>query len=413
MNLPVVVIGAGIIGICCALKLRQAGFDVVVIDHNAPASQTSKGNAAAFAYPEIMPIGSPGAWKRVPRWLLDPLGPLSIDVRVLPEMLPWLVRFVRASSASEVRRISTAQARLMELSESSNQKLVLDLNLSDQVTHQGALTVYRSPQALQSATLEWEIREEAGVEMTLLTAREIADMEPDLQNVSDAIFMPQWTNTLEPFRYAVSIFDFAVGIGVRYIQSKVIDIVSSPNGDNFAKDSSGNHHAFSACVVAAGAWSAELARRVGDRALLASERGYNTTIANPGVQLSHQITFAEEKFVATPLSTGLRIGGAAEFAGMERAPNYTRSDRLVDVAKTYLPGLQNDGGERWMGHRPSTPDSLPVIGRSLGSNTVLYAFGHGHLGLTQSAATGDLITGLIQGRPAPFDLSPFSIERFN
>ena len=165
-------------------------------------------------------------------------------------------------------------------------------------------------------------------------------------------------------------------------------------------------------VVAAGAWSGLLARRLGDRVLLESERGYNTTLPDPGVSLSREVIFAERKFVATPLSCGLRIGGAAEFGGLERTPNHKRSRMRATLPGRYLPGLRTDGGCAWAGHRPATPDSLPVIGASPTHPDVIYAFGHGHLGLTQAATTGRRVADIVAGRPAVVDLTPYFISRF-
>jgi D-amino-acid dehydrogenase len=145
---------------------------------------------------------------------------------------------------------------------------------------------------------------------------------------------------------------------------------------------------------------------------LESERGYNTTLPVPGVALEREIIFAERKFTATPLAIGLRIGGAAEFAGLTAAPNYRRSRALVTLARRYLPGLATERGTEWMGHRPATPDGLPVIGSSPRHGGVFYAFGHGHVGLTLAATTGRLIADLVAGRPSVVDLEPYSIERF-
>jgi D-amino-acid dehydrogenase len=165
-------------------------------------------------------------------------------------------------------------------------------------------------------------------------------------------------------------------------------------------------------VLAAGAWSKPLAASIGDRVLLESERGYNTTLPTPGISVTRELIFAERKFVATPLATGLRIGGAAEFGGLTSRPNFKRSETLVKLAKRYLPDFDSDQGIQWSGHRPATPDSLPVIGRSPNNRNVIHAFGHGHLGLTQAATTGRLVADLIDNKPASLDLTPYRIERF-
>jgi D-amino-acid dehydrogenase len=174
----------------------------------------------------------------------------------------------------------------------------------------------------------------------------------------------------------------------------------------------GTRYSADKVLVAAGAWSAQLAKTVGDRALLESERGYNTTLPHCAHLLKRQVVFAERKFVATPLSVGLRIGGAAEFAGLSAAPNYQRSDALLSLARRFIGNLDERDTKKWMGHRPSTPDSLPVIGASTATPHVLYAFGHGHLGLTQSATTAALLGQLLDGVPTAIDMAPFSIARF-
>ena len=165
-------------------------------------------------------------------------------------------------------------------------------------------------------------------------------------------------------------------------------------------------------MIAAGAWSHRLARHLGDRIPLETERGYNTTLPVGAFELKRQLVFSRHGFVVTPLEDGIRVGGAVEFAGLERAPNYARSKAMLEKAQRFMPGLNGSGGREWMGYRPSLPDTLPVIGASPGAPNVLYAFGHGHLGLTQSAATGRLIADLVSGQAPAIDLSPFRPDRF-
>ena len=164
-------------------------------------------------------------------------------------------------------------------------------------------------------------------------------------------------------------------------------------------------------VVAAGAWSHHWARGFGDRVPLETERGYNTTLPHGAWDLRRQLTFVSHGFVVTPLANGLRVGGAVELGGLKRPPNFARSKAMLAKAAQFLPGLCTTGGREWMGYRPSLPDSLPVIGRSRAPG-VFYAFGHGHLGLTQAAATGRLMRELVLGQEVSIDLSPFSAQRF-
>ena len=147
-------------------------------------------------------------------------------------------------------------------------------------------------------------------------------------------------------------------------------------------------------VVAAGAWSHRLARTLGERIPLETERGYNTTLPVTAFDLKRQLTFGGHGFVVTPLSCGVRVGGAVELAGLDAPPNFERSEVLLAKAKRFMPGLATEGGTQWMGFRPSLPDSLPAIGPAARDARVTYAFGHGHLGLTQAG-----IHGAAGGRP--------------
>jgi len=165
-------------------------------------------------------------------------------------------------------------------------------------------------------------------------------------------------------------------------------------------------------IVAAGAWSHLLARQLGDRIPLETERGYNTTLPRSAFDVKRQLIFSGHGFVITPLETGLRVGGAVELGGIERPPNFNRSKALLQKAQQFLHGLNPSGGREWMGFRPSLPDSVPVIGKASGNRPVVYAFGHGHLGLTQAAATARLIREIIMGQVASVDLAPFSPQRF-
>ena len=165
-------------------------------------------------------------------------------------------------------------------------------------------------------------------------------------------------------------------------------------------------------VIAAGAWSRPLAAGAGDRIPLETERGYNTTLPPGAFDLRRQLTFPGHGFVVTPIGGGVRVGGAVELGGLRRPPDFRRSATMLAKAQHFLPGLRAEGGVQWMGFRPSLPDSLPVIGPSRMSPRIIHSFGHGHLGLTQSAATGRIVADLIGGRRPPLDIAPFSPQRF-
>lgn len=175
-------------------------------------------------------------------------------------------------------------------------------------------------------------------------------------------------------------------------------------------------HRCAALVLAAGAWSKPLAAALGDKLPLDTERGYHVMLRDPEVMPRTPTMSAEGKFVVTPMEAGLRIAGTVEFAGLEAPPDYSRARGLLRKGQRMYPGLARDIGEErlslWMGHRPSMPDSLPVIGAAPRHANAFYAFGHGHVGLAAGAMTGQSIAALIANRPLPIPIDAFSAGRF-
>lgn len=410
----IVVIGAGIVGLAIAYHLLHDGIDVVVVDRDPEGDKASFGNAGGIAVTEIVPASVPGLAWRLPGWLLDPLGPLSVRPAHAPKLLPWLRRFAKVGNLNEVTRIASALAILNHRVYDDLVPMLAETGLSDELIRNGALTVYETEAGFRRDADAWMLKRASGIEVEDLTAADARRLEPALGNlVRRAVFTPQWSHVSDPKRLVDGLRTWLQGCGVTIVTGDARNIDAAGAGRTTIELEDGRSISGAKAVVAAGAWSGMLARRLGDSVLLESERGYNTTLPDPGVALDREIVFAERKFVATPLSCGLRIGGAAEFGGLEAVANFERSRALVKLASRYLPALKTEGGTAWAGHRPATPDSLPVIGPSPRHPNVYYAFGHGHLGLTQSAPTGRLIADLISRKPATIDVSPYSIARFS
>ncbi|QJP16289.1 FAD-binding oxidoreductase [Starkeya sp. ORNL1] len=404
----ILVVGAGIIGLSCARSLLADGHEVSVLDRDPAGDKASFGNAGGVGVTEIIPASVPGLVWKVPRWLFDPLGPLSLRTAHLPKLAPWLVRFLRSGSWPDVERIAGALAGLSARTYEDMLPLLAELDLLGDLHQVGALWVYETREGFEADRRFYDLRRRYGLVFEEMSGAEAREMEPALSDVvRHALFTPQWSHVSDPKRIVDRLRVNLEQRGVPMLAGEMAALA-----DGAVVTSAGARLPFDHLVIAAGAWSGRLAKLVGDRALIESERGYNTTLPNPGVSLSCEVIFAERQFVATPLDMGLRIGGAAEFAGLEAKPNYERSKALAELARRYLPGLSIAGGTRWMGHRPTTPDSLPVIGRSPRRGNVFYAFGHSHTGLTFGPTTGRLIGELVAGRTPCVDVAPFGIERF-
>ena len=403
---PVTVVGAGVVGLSIALALQARGLPVRVIDREGPAAGASAGNAGAFAFTEILPLASPRMIRQAPKWLLDPLGPLSVPPRYAGRIAPWMWRFWKASWPAQVRASTVAQTALMKLSQAALDPHLALSGLAHMLRHDGQLQVYESEAEFRASLPGWQAREEAGIAFTHLKGDEIAAYQPGLApGFTHATFTPEWQSISDPRDYVVAMAErFRAGGGeITITRAERLVAGGVETSDGFIPGR---------VVLAAGAHSHHLARTAGVKIPLETERGYNTTLPAGAFDLKRQITFGGHGFVISKVGHGLRVGGAVELGGLDLPPNFARADAMLKKAKRFLPGLDTSGGTQWMGFRPSLPDSLPAIGALPNRPDVFCAFGHGHLGLTQSAGTAAIIADLMTGQDPGIDLTPFSPARF-
>lgn len=411
-QVDLIVVGAGVIGLSVALAAQARGMSVTVVDRTGPASGASAGNAGAFAFSDILPLASPGILRKAPGWLLDPLGPLSIPLAYALRITPWMYQFWRASAPARVAQSTKAQTALMDLSKAAL-RTFLDLSgTTGMLRRAGNLQVYEGKAEFTASLPGWQARTDHGIAFDHLSAAEMAGLQPGLAaRFTHGTFTPEWYSIADPRLYTLALADRFCAKGGSLQVAEVAGLDPSDNGVT-VRLKTGTSLTAGKVVLAAGAFSHLLARGVGDKIPLETERGYNTTLPASAFDLRMQVTFGGHGFVASPMSTGVRIGGAVELGGLKLAPNFKRADAMLRRARAFLPGLNLEGGVQWMGFRPSLPDSLPAIGPSRLSPRVIHAFGHGHLGLTQSAGTARLVADLLTGVSSAIDLTPFSPQRF-
>jgi D-amino-acid dehydrogenase len=409
----IIIVGGGVVGIATAALLAEAGHNVTVIDRSGLAEETSKGNAAAFAFSDIMPLASPKILLRAPKWLLDPLGPLTIRPSYLPRLTPWLWQFWKASLPSRYRASIETQTALMRLAETEMMALVDRAGIAGMVRHDGSLELYESEAELNAASAGWRQREQAGIAFEHVRGQRLAELQPGLSTRFVAgTFVPGWKTVSEPQAFALALWAHAQRCGATFEKAEIAGLERSEAGPS-VRLADGTTRGADRIVICAGAWSTRLINPVTRlRIPLDTERGYNTTLPKGAFDLKRQLIFGNHGFVMTPLSTGVRVGGAVELGGLDLPPNYARSKSMLEKAATFLPGLKTTGGVEWMGFRPSLPDSLPVIGTLPEDPSILLGFGNGHLGLTQAAAMGRLIADLAGDRTPSIDIIACRPDRF-
>ncbi|EJN05536.1 FAD-binding oxidoreductase [Phyllobacterium sp. YR531] len=411
-NIDILIIGAGIVGVATAATLAESGHKVSVVDHQGICEGTSSGNAGALAFSDILPMASKGVLAKVPGWLMDPLGPFTIRPSYLPRLLPWLYRFWRASSAHMLERTVQAQGAMMRQAEPEMLGLMRRAGIGRMVREDGSLELYETESELNASLPGWSAKRAAGISFEHLRGNQLRECQPGLSSRFIAgTFVPGWKTVSDPKHVGQGLWAYAQNKGAVDLRDKVLSI-SATDEKVTVQLASGQTINAAKIVIAAGAWSHQLAKCLGDVIPLETERGYNTTLPVGAFDLKRQLIFSGHGFVVTPLETGIRVGGAVELGGLELPPNFKRSEIMLKKAEQFMPGLQSKGGRQWMGYRPSTPDSLPVIGFSSSTRNVLYAFGHGHLGLTQSAITARLISDLIENQEPSIPIDPYSPKRF-
>lgn len=408
----VIVIGAGVVGLSAAIAAQARGLSVVVLDREGPAAGASAGNAGAFAFTDILPLASPGILKKAPKWLLDPLGPLSVPPAYALQIAPWMFRFWRACAPGRVAHSTAAQTALMDLSKAELEPFLQETGTVGMLRKDGNLQVYEGEAELKASLPGWKAREEHGIEFHHLDAAGINEIQPGIApRFTHGTFTPGWYSIADPKLYTLALADHFRAIGGSIERAEVIALRPVDGGVDVVSSGGASRRA-AQVVLSAGAFSHQVARTIGENIPLETERGYNTTLPPEAFDLRTQVTFGGHGFVVTRLSTGIRVGGAVELGGLKLPPNFRRSEAMLKKAQSFLPGLKPQGGVQWMGFRPSLPDSLPAVGHARATQRVVYAFGHGHLGLTQSAGTARIVADLLTGKKPAIDIASFSPQRF-
>lgn len=415
-----VVIGAGAVGSATAIEALRAGLRVTVVEPGEPGGPqaTSYGNAGWLSSHSVVPPALPGAWRKVPGWLADPLGPLAVRWRHLPRALPWLLRYLASGwTEARVQRTADALRTLLADAPALHAALAAEAGVPQLIERRGLLHAYRSRAEFEGDALGWRVRARTGVRWEEWTADELRQREPDLDaRYTLGIFVPEAGHCRNPGAYVAALARHAQAAGAERVAARATGF-RIEGGRLRAVRTEAGEIACDAAAICAGARSGPLAAAAGSPVPLESERGYHVVLEGATAGPRTPVMVADGKLIAHWMDGGLRAAGQVEIGGLEAAPDWRRAEILRRHLLSMFSALGRDAAaspaaKQWLGHRPSLPDGLPCIGPSAASDDVVLAFGHGHVGLCGSARTGRLTAQLLAGTAPETALAPFDPRRF-
>ncbi|MDO6966259.1 NAD(P)/FAD-dependent oxidoreductase [Rhizobium alvei] len=413
MSDPIIIAGAGIVGAAIAFELSRRGRKVVLIDRQEPGRGASFGNMASIAINGFDAVSRPSTWKKIPFWLANPVAPVAADPLYAWRMVPWFLRFLRAGTSSRIREIEDAGASLATRSLEDLRLMLSLLGADHMLSETSCLCVFGSESEYRAGQGNLEMMGRYGLKYEILRGAEIQDREPLLtREIQHAALLPDNHFVSNPFELVGRLVAAMQSHGGTLVRGEVADVERDNGLVTGVRLTDGRTIAGSKVALTLGVHTRELAGRLAEPIPLETERGYHTQIMAPGIDLKWSIIWPERAFMITPTAGGIRVGGSVEMAGLERAPNWRRARILVDHAKFALPGLKVENAEEWMGHRPALPDTIPVISASARHPGLYYATGHGHLGLTYSATTANIMADMMTGEAPAVDMRPFRVNRF-
>ena len=408
----IIVIGAGICGLSAAIWLRRAGHEVTLIDKDAPGAGASYGNAGLLAQWAVIPVNTPGVYKMAAKYLFARHSPLAMQWGYVPRMIPWLAKFLSHATDKGTRRTVENLLPLVADSIDQHHALTRGTSAAKWIASSEFSFAYPDRKSFEADEYSWALRREAGLIPNLIEGRAVQEHEPILGKAIQCLaVLKGHGHILNPGAYMVDLAQVLTQEGGHVRRAEVQDITLTDGHVTSVETDQGSFPC-DAAIMAAGIWSKPLLRKLGLKVPLEAERGYHLHFVNPSQMPRNPMMIAKGKFGVNPMESGLRCAGTVELGGIAKGPSKAPLQFIQSQVSKVFPNLTYDHAEEWMGFRPSTPDSLPLVGE-IGKTGIHAAFGHQHIGLTGGPKTGRWVADLISGRRPNTDLAPYDANRFN
>ena len=408
---PIIVIGAGIVGVSTAIWLQRAGRRVILMDKGAPGMGASYGNAGLLAQWAVVPITTPSLWRDAPKYLLDRNSALFMRWSYFPRLLPWLAKYMSHATDAGARKIVTNLIPILGDAVDQHKSLVRGTPLEKWVTDSKFSYAYRSEAHFKADAYSWALKAEAGLAPHVLLGKDVQDQEPILGPAMQCLAVLEGQGHItDPGQYVAELARFFTDQGGQVIEAEVKDL-QRENGRISQVETDQGAFECSHAVITAGIWSKDLMKTLGLKVPLEAERGYHVIYETPSIMPNDPMMITSGKFGVNPMDMGLRCAGTVELGDHHAGPSKAPFQMLRSHVKEVFPDLTYSGTQEWMGFRPSTPDSVPLIGQ-IGDTGIYTGFGHQHIGLTAGPKTARLIAQMIDGTPPNIDMTPYAPGRY-
>lgn len=408
----VTILGAGIVGLCAALSAQEHGLTVTLVDRGAPGAATSFGNAGIISPWSCVPQCTPGVWKNVPKWFLDPKGPVKIRWRDVFSILPWTSAFLRNATVDKVEAIADGMDALMQNNVDVYRRFLSGTGKEDLIADSWLVTIYRGDKKPDPDDIAWRLRTERGATVEFIGSDELRALEPAISHeYQSAVLLKDQARARSPGDLCAALAEKVVRQGTTILRRDVTALKPEEDG-TVTLETDGDDLRTKKLVLCGGIWSAKLLEPLGVKLPLMAERGYHLQFADPGVTLNNSVQDMAGKVIISSMLGGIRTAGTAEFAAVDAPPNYARARVLKPLTTRVLPDLNTTDTSEWMGIRPSFPDNLPTIGAVPGFPNLVAAFGHSHYGLGMAPATGRIVADLVRNAPSNIQTAPYAVDRF-
>jgi len=407
----ILVVGAGIVGVSTAIWLQRAGHKVTLMDREGPAAGASYGNAGVIASGSLIPITAPGLLRKAPGMLFSPNQPLFLRWRYLPKLLPFLRHYLKHANVRSVERISDGLSDLLHDATDQHLALATGTSALNYLDNMDYLFGYSDKAAFDADKFSWDVRKRRNVDFEPMNAQTLADYDPALKGrFNYGVKCKNHGRITDPGAYVTALFEHFTDNGGTFLQG---DLEAFDLANGLCSQLQTSHGPISAdkYIITTGAWSSAWQEVLGISVPMETERGYHIEFVNPSITLRSPVMVAGGKFVVNSMNGRLRCAGVIEFGGLDTPQSKPPIDLLKNQMAELFPDLKYDRIEEWMGHRPATADSLPVIGVSPNAKNVFLGYGHHHIGLTGGPKTGRWLANLATDTTLNTDLSAYAADR--